>query len=43
LELKTLSEQEERLKAEIDQVEDEDRLEALVTEVKLIKKRVKAT
>lgn len=43
MELKTLHEEEERVKGEIDQVEDEEKLEELVTEVKLIKKRIKAT
>lgn len=41
--MKTLHEEEDRVKGEIDQVEDEEKLEELVTEVKLIKKRIKAT
>lgn len=38
-----MHEEEDRVKGEIDQVEDEEKLEELVTEVKLIKKRIKAT
>ena len=41
--MKTLNEEEARLKGEIDQVEDEERLEELVNEVKIIKKRIKVT
>jgi hypothetical protein len=43
LELKTLAEEEEKLKVLIDQADDEERLEDLVSSVKLVKKQLKVT
>jgi len=43
LELKTLQEEEEKLKTLIDQTEDEDQLEELISNVRLIKKQMKIT
>ncbi len=41
LTLKTLAEQENSLKVEIDHLEDEDRVEELIGEMKLLKKNMK--
>lgn len=43
MELKTLQEEEEKLKTLIDQTEDEDQLEELISNVRLIKKQMKIT
>ena len=43
MEIKTLNEEEEKLKALIDQTDEEERLEELVNNIKLIKKQLKLT